>query len=176
LSGKFEWHTIDEGSWKELDSAEPVTPVTGWRQWASRLLSGKFIVVLVILLLFLLIGSRQILLRADETNRQIKADVLDAQNFFLQAVLDRDSDRLNLVLSESDMQWRNLQQVIIRRSLFLDRGPFNLWLDENALRQQLAGNKLSSEMVLSPDLTTAELTTPLPISPRPRTARSNPSY
>jgi hypothetical protein len=159
LSGKFEWRTIDEGSWDELDSIEPLMATPGRRHWITRLWSRKYIAVLTILLLLILLGSRKILLRAEETNRQIKGDVLAAHDFLLQAVLDRDSERLNLVLSESDMQWRNLQQVIIRRSLFLDRGPFNLWLDEDTFNRQLIGKKLPSNIVLSPDLTTAKVTT-----------------
>lgn len=162
MSRKFEWHTIDEGSWDELDSLEPIMATPGRRHWKSRLLSRKYIAVLTILLILILLGSRQILLRAEETNRQIKTDVLAAHDFFLQAVLDRDSERFYLVLSESDMQWRHLQQVIIRRSLFLDRGSFNLWLDEDTFARQLAGNKLPSNLVLSPDLTTAVVTTTLP--------------
>lgn len=162
MTRKFEWHTLENRPWEELEAADESTAVPGDKSWLSRLLSRRFALVLALLLLLVFLGSRQILLRAQEANEQIKADVLAAHDFMLQAALDGDAEQLDLILSEEEMQWRHLQRVYLRRRLLFDRGPLNLWLDETTLRRQLAGSSLPWDVVLAPDLQTAELTTTLP--------------
>ena len=162
MAGKFNWFTDDEASWEWENREEAVSSISTKSGSRFNFLPKKGFILFLILFITLLLGMRQIVLRAQETNEQITADVLAAQDFMLQAVLAGDPERFNLVLSDKDFQWQHLQRVSLRRDLLFDRGPFNLWFHDEAVRQMLAGNELSAQLVLAPDLRSAELTPSLP--------------
>jgi hypothetical protein len=162
MTGDFKWFTDDETTWEVENRKDRESFVSFKPKSRFKFLSKKVIIVLLFLLITLSLGTRQILLRAQEVNEKIEADVLAARDFMLQAVLAKDPERFNLVLGEKDFQWQHLQRVSLRRDLLFDRAPFNLWFHEEALRQMLAENELGAQLVLAPDLRSAELTTSLP--------------
>jgi hypothetical protein len=162
MTGDFKWFTDDEATWEVENRKDRESFVSFKPKPHFKFLSKKIMTVLLFLLITLLLGMRQFMLRAQEVNEKIEADVLAARDLLLQAVLAKDPERFNLVLGEKDFQWQHLQRVSLRRDLLFDRAPFNLWFNEEALRQMLAENELSAKLVLAPDLRSAELTTSLP--------------
>lgn len=157
MSGKFEWRTEDEEYWQRHDRGPDPAPAR-----RRRFLSRKLLFLLLLLLLTAGFGTRQILLRAQETNRQIESDILAAHHFMLQAVIDRDMERLSLALAPGEIQWQSLHRANLRKDLLYDRGPLGLWLDDDAVRRLPQEEAPSGPLLLSPDLATAELTATLP--------------
>ncbi|MFN2136796.1 MAG: hypothetical protein ACK2UK_12630 [Candidatus Promineifilaceae bacterium] len=162
MSNKFEWRTEEE-AWAEMDARDDAAQTAVPAVWSARLRSPRFwLPAALLIVLPLALAASWVMQRSRETQAQITADLMATENLLLDAALNGDTEQLALALSESDFQWHQLQRLYLRHDLLLDRGPFQFWLDEEALRASLVQGIQEPVVHLSPDLAAAELEIALP--------------
>lgn len=159
MTDYFEWRADDDDGWDSPVAAED--PESNSRS-TDRLLTGLLIATVVALILLVVIPTGQGISRAvDAATSGAQADLLAANQLVLKAALNGDVELHSQLLSRQDMQWHSDQRVIVRRQLFHDRAPLAIWLDRPALAASEAPF-LDADVALSPDLSSADVTTTLP--------------
>ena len=151
MSNKFEWLTDEEAHWLDLEP-EPLPERTEPkpRRWLWLLLvmisaSGWWV-------------RWQIQQHLETTAVSITQDVHTAYDLYSRAAIEQDSELLKSVIAGSHRPWVRTQLALLDESLLLGRWSMGLWsLDDTAVPQL-------SQIILSPDLSEAEVVTRQPFA------------
>ncbi|MGB1253646.1 MAG: hypothetical protein ACPG8W_23750 [Candidatus Promineifilaceae bacterium] len=144
-NSNFDWQTEDETIW-EGDSAEASPLITNRRWWTP--------VLVLVALLIGGIGYWQARQRVETVTEEVEVDLRSSIELVYQAAADRDMELFNSMLSGRDMGWVGTQQMLLKRDGLLDRSQFGLTLSETL--------PVVEQVVLSPDLFSAEITLTVP--------------
>jgi hypothetical protein len=141
----LDWQTEEGQTWDE--KPQPQTAVSPWPR--------RFIKLLLILLLAGgTWGAANLLQQQIETaTGETEADLRHAYGLLRQAAERQDADLFNLLLSGRDVEWARAQEQLLREGQLLDRPTWGL-----VHRPELGAADPVTEIVLSPDLLSAELT------------------
>lgn len=143
----LDWQTEEDRDWNEL-STPSKTAVSPWPRWLLWLLLG-----------LLLLGGGGwyaagfVQERVETATSETEADLRHAYGLLRQAAERQDVDLFNLLLSGRDEGWARAQEQLIADGRFLDRPTWGL-----SHRPELGADAPVTEVILSPDLLSAELT------------------
>ncbi|MCB9008391.1 MAG: hypothetical protein H6656_13650 [Ardenticatenaceae bacterium] len=143
----FEWQTEEDYDWdEEPEIVEPPQPKR--RLWPWLALVGMLLVVTAVFLLY-----RQLSQRVELATGDVEADLAASYAVVQQAAQNRDHNLFSSLLSGRDFDWAVAQENNMATGLLFDRPGFLLeW------QPSVAETAVFSQ-TLSPDLTSAELTT-----------------
>ncbi len=143
----LDWQTEEEQTWEDEPSPPPPTAVSPWPR--------RFLWLLVVLLLGggIWHGANFLQQRVETATGETEADLRHAYGLLRQAAERQDVDLFNLLLSGRDEGWARAQEGLILNGQFLDRPTWGL-----SHRPELGADDPVTEVVLAPDLLSAEVT------------------
>ena len=143
MSTGFEWLTDEDDYW-DKPSAERPSPKSWprhWRVWSMSV----FILGVLGSFLFYHRSQQQI----EVTTKLITKDILSSYELLRLAIMEKDEELLEAILSGREWQWTEAQQLLLTEDIFLERQPWSI-------KPQLSYSTTPT-VTLSPDLRAAEL-------------------
>lgn len=164
MSKEFEWLSDVGEGWDQADlstipaPAEPIlAPTDRLEKIVVALTLSAVLILLVAVANFGLGGAVQSVVQRTE------GEAIAAHQVTQKAVISGDLELFSSLLSRQDLQWHNIQRVLLRRRLIYDRAPLGLWLDVETLAAlDEAAAAPSAQATLSPNLELAEVSSVLP--------------
>lgn len=144
----FDWQTEEESAWGETHSIVPEQPEKNGRNWLPLLL----VIIGMVLISGLLYW--QIRGRVGGAEEARNEDIVAAHNLLVYAADRKDPSVLLNILPLENNTWTGLQRSLARDGLLLDRWLFGI--------QRTDEEPVIQDIVLSPDLQTAEVTVEIP--------------
>jgi hypothetical protein len=164
MSKEFEWQSDVGERWETADPPAVPTPAKQTSVPTNRI--EKILVALALLVLLIVVvsvanwgvgGAVQGVVQRTE------GEALASHQVAQSAALSSDLELFSSMLSHQDLQWHNIQRVLMRRRLIYDRAPLGLWLDAKALAAlDETSQAPAASANLSPNLELAEITAVLP--------------
>lgn len=157
----FEWKTGDD-EWADGAEADPGPAAAAPSARFSRLWAGLGL----LLLACVVIGGagllyRQVDSRVTAVTDSRHAEIIAADRLLLEAAVTHDDELFASLIAARPRAWPEDQLRLLSRHLWLNRAPLGLWLDAEAALNP--GPAITdTEVILAPDLTLAEVKTPLP--------------
>jgi hypothetical protein len=152
MSTKFDWQTDDETGWRVEEPISEKTAVSLPRRWPLWI-GG----VVALLCIGSAIAYSQLNHKVQAITTNAESELLDVHQLVQGAVVDQDNDLLTALLVDDGSDWSVVISVLVSRQQYFDRSPLGLWFDI----QTDTNWSESTQITLSPDLKTAELTLPL---------------
>lgn len=152
MANRFEWQTEDDFDWDKLPREPEERPSRPGRRWPL------FLTVLVLLLGAGGVIFRQVQQRAAANTEAMRADILSSHNLYYLAGAEQDEELLLALLSGRESDWVAAQQVLLKNDLLGNRRPFGLL----AQPKSPPATDADTDIILSPDLLTAELARSVP--------------
>jgi hypothetical protein len=141
----LDWQTEEDQTWEK-----PPQPETAVSPWPRRFIK----LLLILLLAGGTWGAANLLQQQIETaTGETEADLRHAYGLLRQAAERQDADLFNLLLSGRDVAWARVQEQLLREGQLIDRPTWGL-----VHRPELGAADPVTEIILSPDLLSAELT------------------
>jgi hypothetical protein len=164
MSKEFDWISDVSERWDQMDPTG--APALAKQTSAPAARTERILVgltLLAILILLVAVANWGVGGAIQEVVLRTEAEAIATHQVTQSAVLSSDLELFSSLLSHQDLQWHNIQRVLMRRRLIHDRAPLGLWLDAKMLAAlEDSPDSPAASVALSPNLELAEITTVLP--------------